>query len=63
MEVERTFGRCARPSKPQSMHLSNYGRRVIELTTNHIDKRRTRTASEWIRQSRVEPGNDCTLSR
>lgn len=59
---KHTFGRCTRPSKPHWIHLSNYGTRVIELTTNHTDKHKTNVEAKWIRRSRVEHDNDYKLS-
>lgn len=57
----RTFGRYSRPSKPHWTHLSNYGTKVIELTTNHIYKRKTNVEAKWIRRKRVELGSDYKL--
>lgn len=58
-KVERTFGRCARPSKPHWIHLSNYGTKVIESTTNHIDKRKMNAELERTRRSKAARGSGC----
>lgn len=58
-----TSSRHTPPWKPHRIHLNNYGTLVIELTPNHIAKRRMIEESEWTRQKRPELGSGCRLRR